>query len=278
MTSFEALYSHWPYVGHFRIWGCRAYAHIPDKKRKKLDPNHKEYLIMGYTDTENMFKLYNIVNRTIIKLRDVIFFEYILGHLDISKTACLAPSKNILNQLIEEPASLDNEDPDPNPTALRAQLTTNATELKIPHTFKTAMQPHQSHLWLDSCTTEFAALKRQNTLVLVDPPTNYPVIPHKWVFDIKHDKNDPTKIERFKAHLVAQGNSQSKGVNFDQVYALVIQFVSLHIILHIAAHLYLEIEQGNFVSAFLNGHLDDDNIYMSQPGGFIQSPEKVCYL
>ena len=61
MTPYEALYGHPPFIGHFRIWGCRAYAHISYKKRKKLDPHNRECLLMGYTDTENMFQLYDVL-------------------------------------------------------------------------------------------------------------------------------------------------------------------------------------------------------------------------
>lgn len=63
-------------------------------------------------------------------------------------------------------------------------------------------------------------------------------ISHKWVFDVKTSPN-PEKVDRFKARLVARGDSQEKGLNYNDVYAPVIQFVSLRIILHLAAKLDL---------------------------------------
>lgn len=72
-------------------------------------------------------------------------------------------------------------------------------------------------------------------------------------------------VEQFKARLVARGDFQVKGINYDEVYAPVVRFTSLRIILHLAASLDLEIDQGDFVSAFLNGHLQDEEIYMTQP-------------
>ena len=37
MTLEEAWSGRKPAVDHFKIFGCIAYAHIPDEKRKKLD-------------------------------------------------------------------------------------------------------------------------------------------------------------------------------------------------------------------------------------------------
>ena len=37
MTPEEAWSGRKPAVDHFKIFGCIAYAHIPDEKRKKLD-------------------------------------------------------------------------------------------------------------------------------------------------------------------------------------------------------------------------------------------------
>jgi len=87
-------------------------------------------------------------------------------------------------------------------------------------------------------------------------------------------------IQRFKARLVARGDSQIKGVNYDEVYAPVIRFTSLRVILHLAAMNDLEIKQGDFVSASLHGKLTDKGIYMTQPEGFEDPdhPDWVCEL
>jgi len=78
----------------------------------------------------------------------------------------------------------------------------------------------------------------------------------------------PYSISRFKARFVTRGDFQTKGINFDKVYAPVIRFTSLRIISYITATLDLEIVQGNFVNAFLNGKLLEKGIYMTQPEGF----------
>eukprot|EP01018_Ginkgo_biloba_P002869 Gb_33497 [translate_table: standard] len=37
ITPKEAWSGHKPSITHFQVFGCMAYVHIPDKKRKKLD-------------------------------------------------------------------------------------------------------------------------------------------------------------------------------------------------------------------------------------------------
>ena len=205
MTPYEALYGRRPYIGHFRIWGCRAYAHISDKKRKKLDPHNKECLLMGYTDADNMFKLYDVSANSIIKCRDVVFFESVLGHNSVSKDGVY--TRNILNQPMDEPGSDDDAidhvhlDDDAtidlnanlatliqteNCTSSHALLTVSLSSssfspalIKPPRSYKTAMSSFESLKWHQACNTEFAALQRNHTWDLVDLPPDTPVIAHK---------------------------------------------------------------------------------------------------
>jgi len=67
--------------------------------------------------------------------------------------------------------------------------------------------------------------------------------------------------------LVARGDLQKKGVDYQETFALVISFPSLWIILAIAAKHDLEIGQLDVISAFLNG-LIDTVVYLRQPDGF----------
>ena len=48
MTPFKAWSEHKPDVTHFRIFGSKAWARIPTKKRKDLQPQSQECLFFGY--------------------------------------------------------------------------------------------------------------------------------------------------------------------------------------------------------------------------------------
>lgn len=318
-TPFEALYGTRPYLGHIRTWGCRGYAHIKkeSKKRKKWDSHSRECLLMGFYESENVYKLYDIEANSLIKIRDVIFFKEVLGHDNLTRGS-LPLTKNILGEDIHKPDDTDDTtdlpteqvQPDAEQTetlvanfirllqeniaALSVEKTVLPIEpaspflsytFKLPAGYKTAMKTPQAPKWKEACDAEFSALIKLNTWELVERRPGMVIIGNKWVFDIKTTTEIlpigvPPKIERFKARLVARGDSQTKGINFDEVYAPVVRFVSLRILLHIAACQNYEIEQGDFANAFLNGTLDDVNIYMVQPEGYYdkEKPNHVCHL
>ena len=48
-----------PAIQHFRVFGCIAYAHVPDQLRKKLDNKGKKCIFIGYSTDSKAYKLYN---------------------------------------------------------------------------------------------------------------------------------------------------------------------------------------------------------------------------
>ena len=70
-----------------------------------------------------------------------------------------------------------------------------------------------------------------NICTLVPPPVDYGalVIHNEWVFAVKiidapFQPGEAATIQRFKERLVARGESQTKGIKFDEAYAPVIRF------------------------------------------------------
>ncbi|KAA0039323.1 copia-type polyprotein [Cucumis melo var. makuwa] len=64
-----------PSIGHLRVFGCMAYAHIPDQKRGKLDDKSEKNVFVGYDASSKGYKLYNHVTKKTIVSRDVVFDE-----------------------------------------------------------------------------------------------------------------------------------------------------------------------------------------------------------
>ncbi|TXG46384.1 hypothetical protein EZV62_028112 [Acer yangbiense] len=75
MTHDEAWSGRKPAVDHFKIFGCVAYAHIPDEKRKKLDDKGEKYVFLGVSEHSKAYKLFNPSTNKIVTSRDVIFDE-----------------------------------------------------------------------------------------------------------------------------------------------------------------------------------------------------------
>ena len=59
MTPFEVWSGHNRDVTHFRIFGSKAWARIPTKKSKALQPQSEEFLFVGYSEDS---KGYNMIN------------------------------------------------------------------------------------------------------------------------------------------------------------------------------------------------------------------------
>ena len=58
MTPEEAFTGMKPEVGHFRIFGCLVYIHIPKEKRTKLDPSSRKGTFVGYNESSKAYRIY----------------------------------------------------------------------------------------------------------------------------------------------------------------------------------------------------------------------------
>jgi hypothetical protein len=77
MTPEEAFIGVKPKVGHFRIFGCQVYFHVPKEKRTKLDPSGRKGTFVGYNESSKAYQIYISGQRHIKVSRDVIFGEEI---------------------------------------------------------------------------------------------------------------------------------------------------------------------------------------------------------
>ena len=71
----EAWSGHKPSVTHLRVFGCVAYAKIPDARRRKLDDKSEKCIFVGYGERRMGYRLYNPITKKVITSRDVIFEE-----------------------------------------------------------------------------------------------------------------------------------------------------------------------------------------------------------
>ena len=116
-----------------------------------------------------------------------------------------------------------------------------------------------------------------DTWDLVPLPEGKNVVGSRWVFKLKH--NSDGSVERYKARLVAQGYSQSEGVDYQEVFSPVVRYSTVRSLLAVANIYDWEIHQMDVKTAFLQGDLEEE-IYMRQPDGYIDNdkPNQVCKL
>ena len=74
-TPYQVWTGKVPDVRHLRVWGCYAFMHVNDGKRKKLDVKSKLYVFVGYSDTQKGYHLFCPDTGKILISRDVKFQE-----------------------------------------------------------------------------------------------------------------------------------------------------------------------------------------------------------
>ena len=74
-TPHERWFGVKPEVDHIRVFGCMVYVHIPDEKRRKLDPKAMKGIFVGYPEGKKGYKIYLPESKKFVASRDVTFME-----------------------------------------------------------------------------------------------------------------------------------------------------------------------------------------------------------
>ena len=139
------------------------------------------------------------------------------------------------------------------------------------------MMSADSAKWLEAMKSEMGSIYENKVRTLVDFPDDWQAIENKWIFKKKTDTAGNVTV--YKARLVAKGFRQVQGVDYDEIFSLVVMLKPIRIMLAIAAFYDYEIWQMDIKTAFLNGFLEEE-LYMMQPEGFVNSKgaNKICKL
>nr|GEV02676.1 hypothetical protein [Tanacetum cinerariifolium] len=103
------------------------------------------------------------------------------------------------------------------------------------------------------------------TNISIDLPLNPNMPRSKWVFTNKMDERGI--VIRNKARLVAQGNTQKEGVDYDEVFAPIARIEAIRLFLAYASFKDFIVYQMDVKSAFLYGEIEEE-VYVCQPPGF----------
>jgi hypothetical protein len=171
-------------------------------------------------------------------------------------------------------------DPEPAPRTFYASnwqedvaLTVNKLEEpRVPINHKEAVESPEADRWAEAEQTELNSILKNDTYELVPRTGDMHVLGNKWVYRIKGG-------DTYKARIVVKGYLQKEGVDFAEIFAPTAKHITLRTVLHLAAVHDWELEQIDFVTAFLNGDLEEE-IYMEQIPGHEDPvhPTWVCKL
>ena len=112
---------------------------------------------------------------------------------------------------------------------------------------------------------------------LVDPLEGIIHIGYKWIF--KKKINAYGQIDTFKTKLVAKGDHQRQGVDYDETFSPVAMIKLIEILLIIATLYDYEVWKMDMKIAFLNVNLEK-KVYIIKPRGYKSKEfsKKVCKL
>jgi hypothetical protein len=303
-TPQEAWSGRKPDVSHLRVFGCKAFAHVPDEKRTKLESKSMPCVFFGYYEGTKAYCLMCIGGVPHLEKEENVVVHEVEGEepLTFSQDTPLnerrmegVQSESTPSFSLEEEFVVSNDNPScedvprERPQRQRREwlqdwwIATKEVEratvafLEEPQNIEEALTCENSKEWECAVREEYDSILTNNTWTLVPLPAGRKPISCKWVFKIKQGTNG--EVERYKARLVARGFTQTYGVDYNKTFALVTKFTSIHCILALAALEDMEIHQMDVKIAFLNGELEEE-IYMEQPQGIVHQGGEhlVCKL
>ena len=119
---------------------------------------------------------------------------------------------------------------------------------------KEAKACEHGNKWELAIQEEIKALHSNDTWDLVKLPKGKKAIRNKWVNKIKTVDDKP----KYKARLVGKGYAQTKGIDFQEVFSLVVKMTTLQVLFAIVAALDLELDQVDVHTACLHGDIDEE--------------------
>ena len=291
-TPYEKWTGRKPSVDHLRTFGCIAHVKDTRKHQGKLEDRCKLMIFIGYQLGSKAYKCLDLVNLKVVISRDIIFEEaerWTWSRQGENTTSLTFLPNFLFEQGIEdlvessdeeEAVSLEvtssNTTEDMNTPRFRS-LTDLYTETSPITQDEEALlisgdeplsytEAANEEVWIRAMREEMLAIDRNDTWELEIPPPNCRPIGLKWIFKLK--KNPQGDIIKYKARLVVKGYSQRKGVDYDEIYALVVRFETIRLLIALAALKNWKIHHLDVKSAFLNGEINEV-IYVKQPEGFL---------
>lgn len=136
---------------------------------------------------------------------------------------------------------------------------------RVPKSPREAVTGKFGKYFLRAMQLEMESIMNREVYTKHELPKDRKAISSKWVYDYKVDPSGV--IKRFKARLVAMGNSQVKDVDYVDTHSPVVKAKVIRILMAMSAAFGMRIEQIDIKTAFLYGDLKEPN-WMRLPRGF----------
>ena len=151
--------------------------------------------------------------------------------------------------------------------AFAVTITAELGSIDIPKSYRHAIRSRHAEYWREAMAKELGGLVALHTWDLVlasNMPPGSNLMNCHYVYTVKR-KSDGS-IEKWKARLVADGNTQKYGVDFDRVFSTVVKTSTIRLVLIIAAARDYNLSSIDIRQAYLQALLQED-LFMRPPPG-----------
>ena len=107
-----------------------------------------------------------------------------------------------------------------------------------------------------------AAFETEACRLAAQPDGSGPVMRCHYIFSVKRQRDG--SLEKFKCRLVADGNTQKYGVDFDRIFSTVVKSTTIRMVFIVAAHRRWHLSAIDIAQAYLQAGLTED-LYMMVP-------------
>ncbi|KAE8707707.1 hypothetical protein F3Y22_tig00110377pilonHSYRG00170 [Hibiscus syriacus] len=186
---------------HLKVFGCRAFVHIPKYEIAKLDAKMKECIYLCSPKDEFGYRLWDPVNKKVVHIRDIVFFEdQTIEDIKNSEKPRLRSGKNIEltpethdEPAQEEPQSSSPTAPEPRRSSryIRPSTWYNADEYVMltdegePQSYKETTSDTHKEEWRRAMQEEIQSLHENHIYELVELPKGIRALKTKWMYWIK---------------------------------------------------------------------------------------------
>lgn len=281
-TPAEMWYDLKPNLSNLRVFGCTAYAHVPNELRLKLDSKSEKCVMLGYSLTG--YKLWNLSKNKIVISRNVIFNEKEL-YFKCQQEKSVESEETEEDETPEkEGVNIESEERVRKPPKrfddYEMYLAYNACSFidNVPLSYNDAMKRNNKVAWEKAIKRELLSIEDNGTWEVVDIGTvsdKKSILSSKWVFAFKDFEENENK---FKARLVVRGFQQSDNTfNYDEIFSPVAKMSTIRTLLSVGNEKGHRFDQLDVKTAFLNGTLSE-NVFMYPPEGLDLGKGKVLKL
>ena len=204
VSPYEKWYQRKPDLSHLRVFGCVAYAHIPDCQRRKLDKKAEKLRFVGYSLNSKGYRLVNEKTTKVVISRDVVFNENDFCVNNTETEPVIPTEVNVQGEI-----PVDSDENGIEPVGEIRQSTRQrhppvrfgvdeyieaamVNEVVEPESIEEAFV---SENWSAAANAEYESLMENNTWELVDLPEGRKPIKCKWIFKVK--KGSDGDIKRY---------------------------------------------------------------------------------